>query len=507
MQFSTPILSPGQGPSRIHKEKVLLFLLLLSVLIFVGFFLATQRVHGPVPKVKFQTEDGSVFRPESERPLGAYVLGLDPDSASCFFMTASKEGSIQSPEKDREIREQLFWLRFELSHGQIMNALPANTRVYVALPDPKFVKESRGREEGWFKDYLKVRCHWTQAAIDQRTHFFKVQQPLIWTQDVGKIMGKDDQGRREIFVGPQDQDFYRRFVKTLCDDFPKDFTSRDLPDGVSAEGGDEDLVRTPDGKMTLLAGRHRAMRYQAFISGNTEGNPTLEDEQIKAAEKAFSSGFKGLPVVFLPRNILRNPGLGSEELFHLDMSVAVVGDGTGNRAFVPTYIDHPVDRMSGLPMDAKFVKSLQSEYDQIASQLKVMGFPVDRLEIDDHPVRSPANLVRFYDLDAGCCKVFLPKYPRETSGNGEPDTQEILMARLGDISTLASVWEKNPTEKNYLTIKNAIQSAWAVINTVPAESNEVFEYNAALFRKAGIDVIPVADFAWGSGGLHCQMLN
>jgi hypothetical protein len=69
------------------------------------------------------------------------------------------------------------------------------------------------------------------------------------------------------------------------------------------------------------------------------------------------------------------------------------------------------------------------------------------------------------------------------------------------------VWEKIPTEKNYLAVKNGIQSVWTLMDNASTESSAVFESNAEMFRKAGIDMIPVADFAWGSGGLHCQMLN
>lgn len=495
-------------PHRHLKYKILFSLLALFIIIFFNFLLTMIFSHGSAPKLKFQTEDGSIFLPESERPLEVCVLGLDPDTDSSYLTPAIREGNIQNPTKDRDIREQLFWLRFELSHGQIFNAIPTYTRIYVALPDPKSVKASHGREEGWLKDYLEVRCHWTKSDIERRLRFFKTQSVLIWAQDAGKILGKDSRGRREIFIGPEDRDFYRQFVRNLCATYPDDFVLRDLPPGVSAEGGDEDLVRTPDGQITLFVGRHRALHYLEFTSGNFSlSGQNLEKGQIQQAQLAFSSGFKGLPVVFVSEKILENPTLGNDEIFHLDMSTAVVGNGINNYAFVPTYVDHPTDRMSGLPLDPEFVKSLQSEYNVIASQLKGIGFHVDRLKIDDHPVRTPVNLVRFFDPATGRCKVLLAKYPRQTSGNGEQETQEILQARLGDLRTEALEWEKNPTMNNYLLAKNGIQSVWNVMDIVSTEPNPVFEENVKLFRESGIDVIPVADFAWGSGGLHCQMLN
>jgi hypothetical protein len=482
------------------------FLVLFFVMVF-NFLLTMFYGHSSAPKMKFQTGDNSIILPESERPLEVCVLGVDPDTVPCFFMPELREGRIQDPARDIEIREQLFWLRFELSHGQIFNALPISTLVYVALPDPKFVKESHGWEEGWLKDYLEVRCHWTKNDIRQRLRFFKTHPALIWTQDVGKMLGKDSHGRRMIFLGPQDQDQYRCFVKSLCDAYPGDFVERELPRGVSAEGGDEDLVRAPSGEITFFVGRHRALRYLEIASGASLLGQDLDEDRIAQARVAFSSAFEGLPVVFVSRDILRNPELGNEEMFHLDMSAAVVGNGIDNQAFVPTYIDHPVDRMSGLPLDPDFVKSLQAEYDAIASQLKEMGFPVNRLQIDDHPVRSPANLVRFYDPSSGRCKVLLAKYPSQVTGSADMCTQEVLRNCLGDLKTDAANWEKEPTVKNYLGLKNGIQAAWNVMDRVPAESDKIFEDNAALFRKAGIEVVPVADFAWGAGGLHCQMLH
>jgi hypothetical protein len=507
MNSPQPRLQPGTARFPILRRKLLLTLLVLSGVILVNLLLAMFFFRGPTPKLKFETADGCVFLPGSERPLDALVVGVNPDTALYFYLPEIREGTIQNPDKDRDVREQLFWLRLELVHGQIFNAIPDSTIVYAALPDPKRVKGSHGWEEGWLTDYLETRCHWTKEDIKRRLYFFKTRSPLVWTQDAGKIFGKDKQGRRVIFTGPQDQATYLQFVRDLCLAYPKDFVEHVLPSGLSAEGGDEDLVRTPDGVITLLLGRHRVLRYVELAYGSSAlAGQGLSDGQIDQAQSAYSSGLDGLPAIAIPQKVLLDPTLGTDELFHLDMSTAVVGNGIGNHAFVPTYIDHPIDRMTGLPLDPGFVKSLQSEFDIIASQLADMGFHVARLKIEGHPVRSPVNLVRFYDPATGRCKVLLAKYPLQDADN-ENNTQKVLMARIGDLKTGISQWEKKPDMKSYLSVKSLIQSVWSVMDRVPVESSPIFEYNAKKFRDAGIDVVPVADFAWGAGGLHCQVLK
>jgi hypothetical protein len=443
--------------------------------------------------------------PESERPLDVCVIGLDPNKEAYFFLPDLIQKAGVPSAQINELKKQFYWLNFELSHGQIMNAIPTYTQVFIAVPDPDLVHESKGGEESLFKEYLMTRCGWPEERIKKSVHFFKTGESLVWSQDIGKILGKDTEGRWIIFRGQIDREPYRRAVDDLCRSFPDHFSFRDLPPNVSAEGGDEDLVRAPDGHLVFLVGRHRAVKYLELLNGKSFVGRSITLADIEEAQNAFSTAFEGVPVVFMTSSLLENPGLGNEEIFHLDMSVAVVGDGQVNHGFIPTFGTHPVDRMTSNGLDPNFVSSAQNEYDLMADELKGLGFPVERPILNDHPVRSPANLVRFYDPQTGRCTALLAHYPRQdTNGGG---SQALITSRLEQIRKKYVVWGKNPDAVTYNSLFRAVQDLWNEMTAVSMESDPDFEATANLFRKAGIDVVPVADFAWGSGGLHCQLLH
>ena len=500
---TSPVL-PLRAESRLPLGK---WFLALAVLAGLAVVWTHGMAHGSLHKTPFTLKDGTVLIPETERSLDLCVIGVDPSRGIfCFLPFLQQEKSMPSA-RFREIHQQLYWLNFEISHGRLLNALPLSTQIYVALPDPKEVKEADGSEEELFRGYLKGRCGWTEADIRGRIHFFKAPVPIVWTQDIGKILGRDPQGRWVISRGSNDQKGYAESVAARCQAFPDKFTYRDLPEGVSGEGGDEDLVRTPNGDLTLLLGRHRASHYLEWAGGRSLNGQVLSQDQLLQAQDLFSGAFDGVPAVFIPSQVLENPALGNNELFHLDMSVAVLSSGGRPRAFVPSYVDHPVDRVTGQPLDPAFVRSLQGEYDLMVSDLSSMGYPVDRLAVTDHPVRSPANMVRYFNPSTGRCTVLLAKYPRNLEDGTGPTPQVKLMKSFEDLRERGEAWEKSPEELNFRWLRQAIETVWQTMDWASAQPDPYFDQNQALFQKAGIEVVAVPDFAWGSGGLHCQVLH
>jgi hypothetical protein len=258
----------------------------------------------------------------------------------------------------------------------------------------------------------------------------------------------------------------------------------------------------------FILGRHRALKFMNSTSTASTA-PSMSRDQLLQDEKVFSKAFVGLPVCFLPAGALLNPSLGNDELFHLDMSTAVVGMARKAQAFVPTYLPNPVDRMSGQPLDTDFVKSVQGELDLIASELEALGYKVDRLPFGDHPVRSPANMVRFYDPEKGKCEVFLAKYPVHMD-EGKPGSitpQEEVKEKLTLLQTTSQAWQNKPGEAQYQALMDAFSKVWADMDNTEKEANPLFDQWVKTINKAGIEVIPVSDFAWGAGGLHCQVLR
>ncbi len=239
--------------------------------------------HGSLRKTPFTLKDGTVLIPETERSLDLCVIGVDPSRGNFCFLPWLQQKALMPSAQFREIHQQLYWLNFEISHGRLLNALPPSTQIYVALPDPQKVKEADGTEEGLFRGYLKGRCGWTEMELKERLHFFKVPVPIVWAQDIGKILGHDAQGRWVISRGSNDQKGYAESVAALCQAFPDKFTYRDLPEGVSGEGGDEDLVRTPNGELTLLLGRHRASHYLEWAGGRSLNGQVLSQDQLVQA--------------------------------------------------------------------------------------------------------------------------------------------------------------------------------------------------------------------------------
>ncbi len=504
-------LGKDETQKNISTKRRLHLSILLILLGFAAFYF-WPRTHSegfkPSLSENLQYQEGLMTIPETERPLDFAVIGVDSDRPDYFMLPDMKPSNTFPSPQYEEVREQLYWLNYELCHGRVLNALPPLTKLYVALPDPKRVKEATGREEKYFLDYLRTRCLWPEERIRNQVRFFKSPVPLIWAQDIGKILGRDDRGRWVIFRGAQDIPLYRQAVLDLCAAYPDQFSYRDLPNGVSAEGGDEDLVRTPEGNQLLILGRHRALRLMNTNSTPSQA-PSLNSKDVQQDQRIFSQAFAGLPVCLMPAGALVKPSLGNDELFHLDMSTAIVGTAREARAFVPTYLPNPIDRITGQPLDLDFVKTAQWEFDQIADELEGLGYRVERLPFGDHPVRSPANLIRYYDPEKGKCVVLLAKYPvHDVEGKvGAITPQEELKAKLDSLQRASDQWQNKPEEAQFRFLIDALAKVWADMDDTDKEVNPIFDQWVKIFNREGIEVIPVSDFAWGAGGLHCQMLR
>jgi len=134
---------------------------------------------------------------------------------------------------------------------------------------------------------------------------------------------------------------------------------------------------------------------------------------------------------------------------------------------------------------------------------------VHRLPFGDHPVRSPANMVRFYDPEKGRCEVMLAKYPvhMNEGQSGSVTPQEQLKGKLSALQAAAQNWQDKPSDTQYQALMDAFTQVWAEMDSTDKEPNPLFDQWVKTFNQAGIDVIPVSDYAWGAGGLHCQVLR
>jgi hypothetical protein len=96
------------------------------------------------------------------------------------------------------------------------------------------------------------------------------------------------------------------------------------------------------------------------------------------------------------------------------------------KAFVPSLKSYARDAISGQPMEKDFLHRLQLEFDEAAMQFSAQGYEVFRLPFADHPVRSPANLLKYFDRAAGHQVVMLSKYPNHLAPVGMPMTRNGL---------------------------------------------------------------------------------
>jgi hypothetical protein len=498
---------------RKYKTAKVLFAALTALSICI--YAAAAEWLNPPPRGVYNETNRVLITPEAERPLGFVVLGLWPSGHQYYFLPDLNRMEHVSPGQKRKIMEQFYWLNFEFSHGDIIQYLPAYTDLYVALPDRNLVKESEGNEKEYFIGYLKAHCNFSDNDVKKRVHFFYSAIQLEWAQDSCKIIGRvgrDEKNRVMIAMSEGDMDKYVVTVRTLAKTFPDVFSLKQLGSGISGEGGDEDIAWTPDNKVALFCGRHRVTQYVYRKTGSYDDTAPVTQEQIEEARKAYSEAFFGLPVYFVPEKILLHPELGSKETFHFDMFATMLPNpGKGRpRAFIPTYkylnVTKIFDSVSNQEIDKDVIRKAQSEYDEAASQFKKTGYEVVRLPFSDHPVRNPVNIVKFHDKDTGEYTVMLAKYP-DLLPMGDPNTPQARIQKALDVLAVdTGRWQDNPDGDNYNGLLRTISGLWETMDLVAKLPNPIYDMDKKLVEKYGYRVITVPSYAWGAGGLHCQLL-
>lgn len=425
--------------------------------------------------------------PQSEREFKRVIIGLNSDDGRYFDLPVL-EGASEA------LRRELYWLDFETSHGRVLDALPEDADLYVGVPP------SAGGQAGrWFRDYLRQRLGWSRWRILRHVHEVPVLEPLLWTQDCALALGYDAEGRLVLASSPDDGPQYRQFVAGLVHAYPEDFRVLTLPRGLSAEGGDMAVVRGPAG-LLLVLGRHRILRCLELLGwGDFRGKP-VPAELLAQVERAYAAAI-GLPVLSVPRRALLE-GWGEEELFHLDMAATFLS-GPVTLALVARVTEQAFDAAAGRPLEAAFRRRLNRELDAIAAELAQAGFTVKRMPLVDHPVRSPANLVR--GRLHGQADVLLSLYPsREASSPGRISDLQAFMEARRDAAQRADL---DPSGEAGAGLRDALDRLWAVLDREPKRPTPEIRALADELSAAGFAVYLVPDYPWGAGGLHCQLLH
>ena len=504
-----PSVPPGETGFRIPIIWVLALALLAS-----GAWVAVRRFGGPSPRLPLEAyrrsvmlaDRGILLVPESERSMRRVVMGIGQAAGSYYLLPPLTDPPGVASQRLDVIRKSMYWLDLELAHGDIWNLLPPDSQLFIAVPMDANGKTSR-RERDWFREYLHLRWSWDDQALKGRIHYFDVPAPVIWGQDIGEVVGRDLQGRTVIAVGRDEPGYYRDAVLNLVKAYPDDFSGVDPGPGVSTEGGDIELVWGAGDKPEVLAGRFAAIRYLQRIRGSFPATQAASLSDVAQARSAFSRGFFGLPVRFLPESVLQDPARGNPELFHLDMMLSTLADSPRPRAFIPTYLPGARDATGWGPLKPEFVRSLQREYDRLALEMSSFGYNVVRLPFADHPVRSPANLVKCYDPIRKVEVVYLSKYPNHLPDHGKATTQDLIRSTIANLQPAYGAWLAQPNDGNFANLMGAFQQVWTELGVSATEVNPIFEAQKKLVEKCGYRVVPVPMYVWGAGGLHCLILH
>jgi hypothetical protein len=91
--------------------------------------------------------------------------------------------------------------------------------------------------------------------------------------------------------------------------------------------------------------------------------------------------------------------------------------------------------------------------------------------------------------------------------SGSVTPQEQLKGKLSALQAAAQNWQDKPSDTQYQALMDAFTQVWAEMDSTDKEPNPLFDQWVKTINQAGIDVIPVSDYAWGAGGLHCQVLR
>lgn len=471
--------------------------------------LAIGGVFSPVP---IPGTDIQVL-PESEREFRRLIIGLGMNETQYFMLPSTEHFSSRTRNPQvLKLRRELYKLNFELIHGQIMKAAPTYASFYLAVPDTETNPESLGDEEEIFREYLASRVGWSPQEIAKRAHFFTVSAAVEYPQDMAEILGHDSKGRLVLGVGSDSENWYKEPVQRLGKLFQQDFVVRELGGirlgQINTEGGDLSLVWLPEGKVGLLLGRHRVVRYLERHRGQSLEDRPLTAADIEEVKAAYRKAFFGLEVLVVPEAALKDPSLASPELFHLDMTVNVLRGSKGIYAFVPTYAGEVVDAVSRTLLDAEVTARAQKEYDLVANQLAKRGYAVVRLPFSDHPVRAPVGASRFTDPAAHRPYVVLGKYPYHKNPRpGARSPQARLQEVFHALEAKVDGWRADPSVARWQSVEAGLRDCWAALDRAAAAPNPEFAEQARIFQERGIDVLAVPIFPTGSGGLHCSLLK
>ncbi len=455
-----------------------------------------------------------VVLPESERPFRRLVIGLSANQTRYFMLPSTEPFDPGSRDpRVRFIRRQSYWLNFELLHGRIMKAIPAYTRVFVAVPDPRTVPGSLGNEEDVFRDYLHRRVGWSEEEIAKRVRFFAIPGEIPFPQDLAEPLGTDDRGRLVLAIGGDIADVYREPVLQPCKGLPRRLRDPDRRrhrrQGRRRRRGRGRVFGLAPGRE--LSGCSSAVTGCGVTSRTRTPWPPRRprrSQNIEEAREAFRRAFFGVETIIVGEDGLLRPSLVSEELFHTDMIVNVLRAHGKTLAFVPSYQAHAVDAITHVALAEEVRRRVQYEYDIVAGQLARRGYEVVRLPFADHPVRNPVNVGRFVDPNTGRQCVLLGKYPYHFPlVPGGPIAQFEVQDAFDRLDDAVGSWHHAPTEANWGAVEQAFRGAWAAMDKAAESVNPIFDEQAKVYSSHGITVIPVAIFPTGEGGLHCLAMS
>jgi hypothetical protein len=102
--------------------------------------------------------------------------------------------------------------------------------------------------------------------------------------------------------------------------------------------------------------------------------------------------------------------------------------------------------------------------------------------------------------------VLLAKYPAYLPVTDPNTPQSRLDAALDFLNSETESWLISKTDDGYKNVKAAIAKLWKIMDEICAAPNPTYEAQYKIFKDLGYDVITIPVYAWGAGGLHCQMM-
>ncbi len=448
--------------------------------------------------------------PESELSDQFRVIGLDAHKKHYFILPDLSDPAGKDPAVYKEIEEQMYWLNFRFSHGDILTKMTGTDELYVAVPDPREVTFSFGGEKDFFKNYLRYRRGWTEDDIRKRVRFFPVANEIIWTQDACEMVSRAGVPGVVMYCGSRDMIQYPNLARGLAAANPEFFQMKELPRALSAEGGDLEVVWGPDRKPALLLGYHRVLDYLVETRQGWDENKPVTREIVEEARRTYSEGFGGLPVIIVPEKALSEPSKASKEIFHLDMLVSVMDAHQGPKphAFVPIFANPPVvDAFFNEILSPELIRKASWEFDEAASQMAALGYEVVRLPFNDHPARSPVNFGKYRDGETGQYVVLAAKYPYHLPFKSPQAPQAQLRESVEDLAKSMERWNRSGAEEDVRLLREDIEKLWQAMDYADSVPNPFFDERARRITRAGYQVKEVHCFSWGSGGIHCQLLK